>query len=133
MKNIVAIIIFILFPSAVYSDESETTKEIWKALIIDVFPPAFCSHETYYAACANISYDICTHMIAKATEVCFENYNSNIPGFMNKKDGEKWGGYIGDCVGKAYMNAAEKLGAKSDSSTCKTYRDWEKANSASKK
>ncbi len=131
MKTTIFTILFIFYAPYSYSAEAETTKEIWKQLMIMQLPGVLCSKNTYFSSCAEFTNDTCAKLMSRATEVCFNNLDSKIPNIINKQSGAKWGGYIGECAGIAYMRTATSFDKKSKLPSCINYGVWVNTQKAS--
>lgn len=126
MKKILYVIL--LFSSQICSSfaaDTETTKEIWTALMLDVLPEKFCEKNAYFSQCFKINNKDCKDLILKATQRCFELNSKNIPSILNKKDGDKWGGTIGICTGSIFENALKEYKISNKKCTDFNSRDWE--------
>ena len=95
MVKILVVLIIIIFPSMVYGNS--LPKSYWLKEVSKKFPTVFCQMETFNEE------EKCLIYIKSFTKVCIEYNEEFIPDMLNQpKDGRKWGGILGRCVGKLY-------------------------------
>ena len=98
--NRLLVMIFILFfflPSVVLGNS--IPKSHWFKGLSKKFPTAFCQMEPFNKE----ETEKCFIYVKSFTKVCIEYNEEFIPDMLNQpKDGRKWGGILGRCVGKLY-------------------------------
>jgi hypothetical protein len=88
-------------------------------------PSAFCASDAYFRQCYSVTAQKCEEISASTTRICINKHSKNIPKILNQpKDGEKWGGIIGNCAAKAYGQVLSNEFIKTEK--CSSAESWAK-------
>ena len=68
----------------------------------------------------NINYDKCVSLMPAVTDTCLQKFEPSLPETLNDESAEKWGRFIGECIGNnfamryLYSDANEKSAVRKD-------------------
>jgi len=102
------VLIILSIAALSFAQETTVSKQAWIKHYQERLPSAFCEEKLFFRQCYKVSKSECLQVASSSAKSCLASKQDQIPGVLQPKDGDHWGGIVAECMWYAYQTALQK-------------------------